>query len=374
MDYDEAVSTEKRCFAQVFNRLPILLTRGEGVYVFDDKGKRYLDLFAGIAVSCVGHAHPRVVDAIASQAARLIHSSNWVYTEPQLLLAEKITRLTGMERVFLTNDGTNAVETAIKLARKQTGRKGFIAMENSFHGRTLGALSATWTEKYRKPFEPLVPGFRFVKYDDPEALRKSVDEDTAAVIVEPIQGEAGVILPAPGYLKEVREITEKNGSLMIVDEVQTGFGRTGRWFEYQRAGVKPDIVCMAKGLGGGFPIGAAAYSGMDFEKGQQGGTFNGGPLACAAANAVIDVIEGEGLVENAARMGERILKGIRGGSAQGRGLIIGVDVDDGKKRALELIGKGAIAVFSGNRLRILPPLNLKREHADRIIGLINEVQ
>jgi len=373
MDLKKAVELEKKHTAQVFSRLPVLLTRGEGVYVYDDKGKRYIDMFAGVAVSSVGHAHPKVVKAVSEQAARLIHTSNWVYTEPQLELAEKLTSLTGMERVFYTNDGSGAVETALKLARKHTGKKGIISMENSFHGRTMGALSATWTEKYRKPFEPLIPKVRFAKYDDIESLKGAIDDDTAAVIVEPIQGEAGVLVPSDDYLAQVRELTKEKGAVMIVDEIQTGFGRTGKWFDYQRTRVKPDIVCMAKGLGGGFPIGAVAYAGMDFEAGQQGGTFNGNPLACAAANAVIGVIEEERLVENAAKMGDRIKKGLAKKKARGRGLMIGVQVDDGRKRALELLEKGAVAIYSGNTLRILPPLTVKKEHADMIIKMVDEV-
>jgi len=373
MNFDDAVASEKRNFAQVFSRLPVLLVRGDGPYVFDDAGRRYLDMFAGVAVSSVGHARQEVVKAVSEQCARLIHASNWVYTEPQLVLAEKIVSLTGMERVFLANDGAGAVETAFKLARKHTRKKGIISMENSFHGRSMGALSATWTEKYRRPFEPLVPGFKFAKYDDMDSLGKAIGDDTAAVIVEPIQGEAGVIVPADDYLKRVRELTEDNGVLMIVDEIQTGFGRTGRWFDYQRADVKPDIVCLAKGIAGGLPISAAAYTGMDFDVGQHGGTFNGSPLACAAANAVIGVIEKEKLVENAAKMGARIKAGLRGRSVRGRGLMLGVTVDDGRKRSLELIEKGAVAIYSGNTLRVLPPLIIGEREADRIIELVMEV-
>ncbi len=373
MDFDGAVASEKRNFAQVFSRLPVLLVSGKGPYVYDDAGRKYLDMFAGVAVSSVGHARPEVVEAVSKQCARLIHASNWVYTEPQLALAEKLVSLTGMERVFLSNDGAGAVETAFKLARKHTGKRGVISMENSFHGRSMGALSATWTEKYRKPFEPLVPGFKFARYNDMDSLEAAIGDDTAAVIVEPIQGEAGVLVPADDYLKRVRELTEEKGVLMIVDEIQTGFGRTGRWFDYQRAGVKPDIVCLAKGIAGGFPMSAAAYTGMDFEAGQQGGTFNGSPLACATANAVIGVIEKEKLVENAAKMGARIKAGLKGAGVRGRGLMLGVTVDDGRRRALELLGKGAVAIYSGNTLRVLPPLVIGEEEADRIIELVNEV-
>jgi acetylornithine/N-succinyldiaminopimelate aminotransferase len=374
MDYKSAVALEDKYFAHVFSRLPVLLLKGKGAYVYDDKGKKYLDLFAGIAVSSVGHAHPRVVKTIRDQAAKIIHTSNWVYSEPQLTLAKKLVEITGMERVFLTNDGTGAVETAFKLARKHTGRKGLVAMEQGFHGRSMGALSATWTEKYRKPFEPLIPGASFVKYNDIDTLKNAITDETAAVIVEPIQGEAGVIVPENEYLKAVRELTEEKGVLMIVDEVQTGFGRTGEWFEYQRSNIKPDIVCMAKGIAGGFPMGAVAYHGMDFEKGQQGGTFNGSPLASSVANTVINIIEKEKLIKNAKKTGTYIIKNLPQESVHGRGLLIGVDVDAGEKRALQLIKSGAIAIYSGNTLRILPPLILKKQEADIIIRLVEEIQ
>jgi acetylornithine/N-succinyldiaminopimelate aminotransferase len=262
------------------------------------------------------------------------------------------------------------VETALKLARKHTGKKGIISMKNSFHGRTMGALSATWAEKYRKPFEPLVPGFKFAEYDDIGSLRKLLTDDTAAVIVEPVQGEGGIIVPSSGYLKEVRELTEEKDVLLIVDEAQTGFGRTGAWFEIQRAGIKPDILVLAKGMGGGFPIGAVLYSNMDFEAGQHGGTYNGSPLACAVANAVIKVIEEEKLVENSRKMGGYLMDGLSGHNVHGRGLMIGVDVDNGRKAALELIKKGVITIYSGNTLRLLPPLTIKKKHADTVIRLL----
>jgi acetylornithine/N-succinyldiaminopimelate aminotransferase len=373
MEYKRAVELEKKRVAQVFSRLPVLITKGDGVYVFDEKGRKYLDLFAGVAVSSVGHSHPLVLDTIRIQSAKLIHTSNWVYTEPQLMLADKLVKLTQLERVFFTNDGAGAVETSLKLARKHTGRKEIISMENSFHGRSMGALSATWTPKYRTPFEPLVPGFKFARYNDIESLKSSISAETAAVIVEPIQGEAGVLVPDGGYLKAVRDVTKDNGSVMIVDEVQTGFGRTGKWFDYQRAKIKPDIVCLAKGMGGGFPIGAVAYAGMDFEKGQQGGTYNGNPLACAVSETVLEIIEREKLVSNAERMGSHIMRGLKECNVHGRGLMLGVEVDDGLKRSHQLIKEGAIAIYSGNTLRILPPLTITMKHADEIIRVIKEV-
>jgi len=295
--------------------------------------KRYLDMFAGIAVNSLGHAHPEIVEAISRQAATLMHTSNWIYTLPQIELAERLTKLTGQDRAFIANDGTESVEAALKLARKATGKKGIIAMENAFHGRTMGALSLTYGEKYRKPFEPLVPETKAVPYGDTEALKKAITKDTAAVIVEPIQGEAGVIIPPAGYLKEVREITAEKDVLLIADEIQTGFARTGKMFACEHENIKPDIICMAKGLGGGFPVGAIAYSCTDFEPGQHGGTFVGNPLACSVANTVIDVIVRERLAENAKNMGDYLMKELkkRGYDARGRGLMIGIGAPTAKK-------------------------------------------
>lgn len=373
MKFKDAQKMEGMYFANLFDRLPVLLTHGKDVYVYDDSGKKYLDVFSGVAVSSVGHAHPKVVKAISEQAKKLIHTSNWVYTEPQLMLAQKLTKLTGMAKVFYSNDGAGAVEASFKLARSVTGKKEIISMEKSFHGRTFGALSATWSEKYRKPFLPLVPGFKFAKYNDIDSLEDQICDDTAAVIVEPILGEAGVIVPDVEYLKKVRELTEEKDVLMIVDEIQTGFGRTGEWFEYKRAKIKPDIVVMAKGIGGGFPIGAIAYSGFDFKKGEHGGTFNGSPLACTVALTVIKIIEEEKLVMNSKNIGKYIMSELSSQRVHGKGLMIGVDVDDGKKHALGLIQKGMIPIYSGNTLRILPPLTLKKENANIIISNLREV-
>ncbi len=372
MDYEEAVALEHKHFAQVFNRLPVLLVRGEGAYAYDDAGKKYLDFYAGIAVSALGHNHPRMVKALEEQASKLMHASNWFYTEPQLTLAERLCKLTGMERLFYSNDGSGAVETAFKLARKHTRKKEIISMKNSFHGRTMGALSATWKENYKKPFQPLVPGFKFADYGSIESLDETITDDTAAVIVEPIQGEGGIIVPDDDYLKGVREVTEEKDVLMVVDEVQTGFGRTGQWFDFHRADINPDILVVAKGMGSGYPIGATLYSGMDFEAGQHGGTFNGSPLACAAANTVLDVIEEEHLVDNAREMGDYMVKKLPY-DTHGRGLMVGVDVDDGRKKTLELIEKGLLVIYSGDTLRLLPPLIIEKKHVDEAVDILCEV-
>jgi len=225
MDLNEIQKLESMVYANTFNRLPVAIKKGRGMYLYDVNNRRYLDMFAGIAVNSLGHCHPEVVKTIREQSKILIHTSNWFYTLPQLELAQLLVKITGLKRAFITNDGTEAVETAIKLARKTTGKGEIIAMKNAFHGRTLGALSLTWGERYRKPFLPLVPEMKFVEYNDVDALERSITDKTAAVIVEPIQGESGVIIPDDNYLKEVRELTEEREVLLILDEIQTGFGR-----------------------------------------------------------------------------------------------------------------------------------------------------
>ena len=283
MDLEGIKNKELMYYAHTFRRLPVAVSRGRGMYLYGTDGTEYLDMFAGIAVNSLGHCHPKVTEAIKKQAETLVHTSNWLYTIPQIELAERLVQITGQKKAFITNDGTEAVEAAFKLARKATGKKEVIAMEHAFHGRTMGSLSLTHGEKYRKAFEPLVPETKFVPYGNIDVLKDAITEKTAAVIVEPIQGEAGVIIPSEEYLKEVRELTEKKGALMILDEVQTGFGRTGKMFAFQHYGIKPDIMCLAKGIGSGFPIGAITFSCADFDTGEHGGTFIGNPLACTVA-------------------------------------------------------------------------------------------
>jgi len=369
MNLDEIQKLESRIYSQVFSRLPVAIDHGKGMYVYDTKGKKYLDMCAGIAVCSLGHSHPKIIKAIKEQAEKLIHCSNWFYTLPQLELAELLTSLTGMEKAFITNSGTEAAEAAIKLARKATGKPEIIAMENAFHGRTLGALSLTWGEKYRKPFLPLVPEMKFAKYNDIESLKNSISDKTAAVILEAIQGEAGVLIPDDNYLKEVRELTESNGILLILDEIQTGFGRTGKLFAYEHSGIKPDIICLAKGMGGGFPVGAIAFRCPDFEAGEHGGTYIGNPLACAVAKTVIETILSDKLVENSAEIGRYLLDSLPEG-ARGKGLMIGIPVEDGRKKVIELIEKGILTIYSENTVRVLPPLIIEKEHADEFLAAV----
>ncbi len=358
------VERESKCFSQVFGRLPVAIEKGEGVFVYDFEGKRYLDMFSGIAVNSLGHAHPKIIAAIKDQAEKLMHISNWVYTLPQVELAEKIVELAHMEKVFFSNDGTGAVETALKLSRKATGKKEIIAFKNSFHGRTMGALSLTWDEKYKKPFEPLVPGIKHSEFGDIEALEKTITNDTGAVIIEPIQGEAGINMPKEGFLSEVRDLTRDKDILLIIDECQTGFGRTGKMFGFQHENVEPDILILAKALGSGFPISATVFNDIDFEKGQQGGTFNGNPLACKIALTSIETIINEKLVENSKNMGDKIQKELKqiGVESRGSGLMIGFDVEDGHKTVLKLIENEVLTIYSKNTIRVLPPLIINKEN------------
>lgn len=381
MNFNEIKNLEEKYYANVFNRLPVAVTHGKGMYLWDVNNKKYLDMFAGIAVSSLGHAHPEIVKTIAEQAKKLIHVSNWLYTIPQLELGELLCKISGMNKVFFTNDGTEAVECALKLAHRTTQKTKFISTKGAFHGRTLGSLGLTHSEKCRKPFEKILKykNVEFIEYNDCDALRNVIKEDKknnneiAAVIVEPIQGESGIVIPRDDYLSEVREITEDNDILLIADEVQTGFGRTGKMFAYEHEKIKPDILCLAKGIAGGFPMGACLFrEGLDFEKGEHGGTFLGSPLACAVSKAVIDTIIKDKLVENSQKQGKYLLENLQdnGFDARGKGLMIGINTDDGKKKVMELIDKGILTINSENTVRVIPPLVIEKEQCDEFLGKI----
>ncbi|MEZ5334918.1 MAG: aspartate aminotransferase family protein [Methanolobus sp.] len=304
-DSESIFDKDAKYVMQTYGRQPIVLESGKGSLVYDIEGREYVDCVAGIAVNNVGHCHPRLVEAIQKQAEKLLHVSNLYYTEPQAQLAEQLVDITGMDRVFFCNSGTEAVEAAMKLARVTSKKTDFIAVEHSFHGRTMGALSLTYKDMYRAPFKPLVQEEMFVPFNDPQAISDSITKNTAAVIVEPIQGEGGINVPDEGYLKEVRRICDETETLLIFDEVQTGFGRTGTWFCKEHFGVEPDIMTMAKAIGGGFPMGAiAARESVSFGRGEHAATFGGGPLACAAALASIDIIREEKLIQRSKEMGE----------------------------------------------------------------------
>ncbi len=323
-----------RAMMNAFGAPRLVLVRGEGCYVYDDQGRRYLDLLAGLAVNSLGHAHPAVVRTIAQQASTLGHVSNFFASGPQIALAERLLEVLscGEGKVFLTNSGAEANEAGLKLARL-TGRPTIVVAEGGFHGRTMGALSLTSKPSYRGPFAPLLSGIEFVPYGDTEALAAAVDGRTAAILLEPIQGEAGVVVPPSGYLCDARRIADEHGALLWLDEVQTGIGRTGAWFAFQHEGVRPDIVTMAKGLGAGFPIGACVAVGpraVSFTPGQHGSTFGGNPLAAAVALTVLDVIASHGLLDRAKSTGAdlaALLAGLPGVSAvRGRGLLLGAQL------------------------------------------------
>src|SRR5229473_1096046 len=344
----DSVSTPEladRYLMQTGRRLPVTFVRGRGCLVYDDAGNEYLDLVAGIAVNLLGHAHPEVAAALTAQAKALIHTSNLYYTEPQVELARRLVELSFPSRVFLCNSGAEANEAAIKIARKWGGRHRDGAFEiittaGSFHRRTLATVTAGGQAKYSDPFKPLPEGFAHVPYNDLEALKAATGERTVAVMLEPVMGEIGVIPAASGYLKAVRSWCDERDLLLILDEVQTGLGRTGRWFAHQHHGITPDVMTLAKGLGGGVPIGAclAAPKADVFEPGDHGSTFGGNPLACAAALTVLHVIERDGLVGHAAEMGEMLhgaLQGLGAKEVRGRGLMQAIEFDDVRAKPLQ---------------------------------------
>ncbi len=353
----------------------LVLARGEGCHVWDAEGNRYLDLLGGIAVSSLGHGHPALVEAVSRQMATLGHVSNFFATEPQVALAERLLQLSGREgRVFFTNSGTEANEAAFKLTRR-TGRSRIVAAEGGFHGRTMGALALTSKSAYREPFEPLPGEVTFVPYGDVAALDAAVDDETAAVVLEPIQGEAGVVVPPPGYLAQARRITRDRGALLWIDEVQTGVGRTGSWFALPGE-VEPDVVTLAKGLGGGFPIGACLAHGAAASllgPGNHGTTFGGNPVACAAALAVLDTIDSEGLLEHAALVGDRLRHGLAHEhvtDVRGSGLLLGVTLDSEVAPAVVDAAQSRgfiINACTPDRVRLAPPLVLSVEEAEEFL-------
>ncbi|RLG36853.1 acetylornithine transaminase [Methanosarcinales archaeon] len=376
----DVIERERKHIMQTYNRIGIVIVEGKGAVVRDINGREYVDCVAGIAVNNVGHCNPAVVNAIKEQAERLIHASNLYYTVPQVDLAEKLVELTGMSSVFFCNSGAESVEAALKLAFKVTGKRKFIAAEGSFHGRTLGALSIT--HSYRSMFEQLlIKDINFVPYGDAYAIEKAIDEETAAVILEPIQGEGGVVIPPDGYLREVREICDDKNVLMILDEIQTGLGRTGKWFCKDHEGVQPDIMTVAKALGGGFPIGAMlARDGISFGRGEHASTFGGNPLACAAALAALRVIENDDLVSRSMELGEYFVRVARDELAscesvrevRGRGLMIGIELEERcdkvVKRALE---HGVILNCTANNvIRLVPPLVISRSQLDMALNAL----
>ena len=373
---------KKRYAASLMNTFgppKLALVRGEGPVVWDVDGNRYLDFLGGIAVNSLGHGHPALVSAVTQQLSTLGHGSNFFTSEPQVSLAERLLDLLDSSgKVFFANSGTEANEAALKLTRR-TGRTHVVAMENGFHGRTMGALALTSKAAYREPFEPLPGGVQFVPYGDADALKAAVTDETAAVVVEPMQGEAGVVEPPEGYLEAVRRVTSEHGTLMWVDEVQTGVGRTGAWFAHTAQlpeGVLPDVVTVAKGLGGGIPIGACIAlgdAGDLLQPGHHGTTFGGNPVATAASLAVIETIEKDGLLGNATRVGEQLRTGLahdRVTEIRGSGLLAGIDLD--AEIAPQVVQAAQDAGFilnaTGPRtIRLAPPLVLTAAQAGELV-------
>jgi predicted acetylornithine/succinylornithine family transaminase len=374
-----------------YPRHSFALVRGLGSYVWDANGKKYLDFVAGIAVNNIGHCHPRVVEALREQAGMLLHCSNLYWIEPQVKLAKLLVDNSFATKVFFCNSGAEANETAIKLARKWSynkygaGRSVIISAVNSFHGRTLTALTATGQEKYQKGFEPLTPGFTHVPYNDLDALKAAITPETCAVLLEPVQGEGGVNVPGSGYLEGVRELCDKHDLLLMLDEVQTGLGRTGKLFGYEHYGITPDVITLAKGLGGGVPIGACLARGEaaeTFQPGEHAATFGGNPLATAAALAAFSVIIDEKLPEQAQKKGEYIISRVEAMKkdhrailgARGQGLLIGIPLAvEGKPIQDKCQGKGLlINCVQSSVLRLIPPLNVTYEEIDKGMDILEE--
>lgn len=376
-----------------YGRLPVAFVRGEGIWLLDSGGKRYLDALSGIAVCGLGHAHPTIRDALCDQAGVLIHTSNLYRIPIQEALGAQLCAAAGMDRVFFGNSGAEANEAAIKLARLYAHQRGVdkpevLVMENSFHGRTLATLSATGSRKAQAGFEPLVQGFVRVPYDDLEAIETAATNrpNIVAVLVEPIQGEGGVVVPADGYLAGLRELCDRRGWLLMLDEIQTGMGRTGMMFAHQHAGIVPDVMTLAKGLANGVPIGACLARGAAadvFGPGSHGSTFGGNPLSCRAGSAVLEVLAAEDLIARAATIGARMLeafrhdlKGIAGvKQVRGRGLIIGIELD---RPCAELVSHAVdqgilINVTAARVVRLLPPLIIDDQQADCIVDTVSRL-
>ena len=393
----EIQAAEARLLIHTYDRFPVLFVAGEGVHLIDENGDRYLDLLSGIGVNALGYSSTVIQEAIAKQSRTLINASNYYFNDKMADLAERVTRITGMDRVYFGNSGCEAVEAALKLARahagvlraegKQIGTK-FLALEQSFHGRTFGAISATYKEKYRAPFEPVVPGFEFVKFNDIEDLRTKFSSEVCGILLEAIQGEGGVRPLTQEFFAEARALADSTGALLIVDEIQAGLGRTGKWCAYQHFGIQPDITTLAKPLAGGIPMGATLCTNevaRAFHAGMHGTTFGGGPLACAVAIAVIDHIEKENLLDHIVEIGDYFQNELRKlaerhpciTDVRGKGVMIAAELnsaDLGKHTVTEMLKhRVVINCTSDTTLRFLPPYIFERVHVDTTIAALDKV-
>ena len=394
---EEIQAAESKLLIHTYDRFPVLFVAGEGVHLIDENGNRYLDLLSGIGVNALGYGSKVIEDAIAQQSRTLINASNYYFNDKMAGLAERVTRLTGMDRVYFSNSGCEAVEAALKLARahagvlreegKQIGTK-FLALEQSFHGRTFGAISATYKEKYRAPFEPVVPGFEFVKFNDVEDLRAKFSNEVCGILLEAIQGEGGVRPLSQEFFAEARALADSTGALVIVDEIQAGMGRTGKWCAYQHFGIQPDITTLAKPLAGGIPMGATLCTNevaRAFHAGMHGTTFGGGPFACAVATAVIDYIENEHLLDHVVEIGDyfqaQLCKLAERHSyiidVRGKGVMIAAELntaDLAKYVVAEMLKRHVVInCTSDTVLRFLPPYIFERSHVDTTIAALDQV-
>ncbi len=374
--------------AATYSKRPVVIVKGQGATLWDIHGREYLDCMGAYGVCIVGHCHPRVVEAVQQQASRLLACHSSLYNDARSAFLQKITAITppALNKVFLANSGTETVEAAIKLARKHTGRSEILAFMGGYHGKTFGSLSATWDKRYRTPFEPLVPGFTHVPYGRLDRVKDAVKETTAAVLVEPIQGEGGIKVPPLEFLGELRALCDATGALLICDEVQTGFGRTGRLFASEHFNVVPDVLCLAKGIGGGVPIGAMVAKGTvmaSLTVGEHSSTFGGNPLTCAAAAAAVDVVVEERLPERAARLGSYFMTRLQElqekytvvREVRGMGLMIGMEFRfDVYNLILGALKQGVLVLDAGrNVLRFLPPLVISREQLDHVVEVLDAV-
>jgi len=388
MNENEVMTVEQQFMANIYARKNLVIEKGSGALVWDKSGREYIDCMSAYGVAILGHCHPKIVEAIKRQAERLYSCHNSIYTEARSDFLKKLMAITpqGLKRAFLCNSGAESVEAAIKMARKSTRKTDIIAFVEGFHGKTMGALSATWNPRYRAPFEPLVPGFKHVPYGKAEAAAASITDKTAAIIVEPIQGEGGIRVPPPTFLKELRELCDKKNILLIMDEVQTGFGRTGRLFACEHSGVMPDVLCLAKSIAGGLPLGVTVAREdvvSSLKLGEHSSTFGGNPLVCAAASAAIDVMVGENLSERAATLGKHFMERLEEShekhkiirEVRGKGLMIGVECRfDIYNILVGVQSRGAIILDAGrNILRFLPPLIIAKEQLDRVANIVDTV-
>ncbi len=387
----------------VYNRYDVIFTHGKGTYIYDDKGNEYLDFVSGISVNCLGHASPVITKALTEQSEKLVHISNLYYSEPQLKLAEKLTENSKMERVFFTNSGTEAIELAIKIARKygnnlsydKNGEKilektEIIYMTNSFHGRSTGALAITGQPKYQKPFEPLMKNVTECKFNDVEDLKNKVNENTAAIILEPVQGESGLESATPEFIEVIKKLSKKYNALVIFDEIQCGMGRMGKLFAYENFELVPDVVTIAKSLGGGVPIGACLTKGKANDvlvPGDHGSTYGGNPLVCAVANAVLhELIDNKLIEKNVIEMGKysaEKLENLKNKFSEiteirGKGLLLGIKFDENKILAKDIVAKalenGLLLVGAGNNVvRFFPPFNVTKKEIDEGIEILEKI-